>query len=35
LVAQKAGLTKEQNLSSFSLEQFEQFVQSQKSKRPL
>jgi len=35
LVAQKAGLTKEQNLSSFSLEQFEQFVESQKRKRTL
>jgi len=33
LVAQKAGLTKEQNLSSFSLPAFEQFVQQQKSKR--
>lgn len=33
LVAQKAGLTKEQNLSSFSLTQFEQFVEFQKNKR--
>ncbi|HWB25730.1 MAG TPA: helix-hairpin-helix domain-containing protein [Chitinophagaceae bacterium] len=33
LVAQKAGLTKEQNLSSFSLQQFEEFVRAQKSKR--
>ena len=34
LVAQKAGLTKERNLSSFSLSQFEKFVQLQKLKRP-
>ena len=34
LVAQKAGLTKEKNLSSFSLEDFEAFVAKQKSKRP-
>ncbi|MDP1843458.1 MAG: PHP domain-containing protein [Sediminibacterium sp.] len=34
LVAQKAGLTKAKNLSSFSLPAFEQFVQQQKSKRP-
>jgi DNA polymerase (family 10) len=34
LVAQKAGLTKEQNLSSFSLVAFEQFVQAQQLKRP-
>ncbi|HVX51219.1 MAG TPA: PHP domain-containing protein, partial [Chitinophagaceae bacterium] len=34
LVAQKAGLTKEQNLSSFSLPQFEAFVKEQKVKRP-
>ena len=34
LAAQKAGLTKERNLSSFSLEAFESFVTSQKTKRP-
>ncbi|HEX7692247.1 MAG TPA: helix-hairpin-helix domain-containing protein [Sediminibacterium sp.] len=34
LAAQKAGLTKEQNLSSFSLEAFRKFVDSQKQKRP-
>ena len=33
LVAQKAGLTKEQNLSSYSLEQFKIFVEEQKRKR--
>ena len=33
LVAQKAGLTKNQNLSSFSLIQFEQFVKEKHSKR--
>ncbi len=33
LVAQKAGLTKERNLSSFSLERFERFVEEQKGKR--
>ena len=33
LVAQKAGLTKEQNLSSFSLAAFENFVIEQKRKR--
>lgn len=33
LVAQKAGLTKEQNLSCFNLQQFEQFVQIQQQKR--
>ncbi len=33
LAAQKAGLTKEYNLSSFTLAQFETFVQNQKSKR--
>jgi DNA polymerase (family X) len=33
LVAQKAGLTKKQNLSSFSLIQFEQFIREQHSKR--
>lgn len=34
LVAQKAGLSKNLNLSSFSLSQFEQFVQTQQNKRP-
>ncbi|MDD2791778.1 MAG: helix-hairpin-helix domain-containing protein [Sediminibacterium sp.] len=34
LVAQKAGLTRAANLSSFSLSAFEQFVQKQQSKRP-
>lgn len=34
LVAQKAGLPKSKNLSSFSLEAFEKFVQHQKLKRP-
>ncbi len=34
LVAQKAGLSKNLNLSSFSLSQFEQFVQIQQNKRP-
>jgi DNA polymerase (family 10) len=34
LVAQKAGLQKTQNLSSFSLEDFEKFIAIQKSKRP-
>ena len=33
LAAQKGGLTKESNLSSFSLEDFENFVENQKSKR--
>ncbi len=33
LAAQKAGLTKQQNLSSFSLAQFEMFVKQQHSKR--
>jgi DNA polymerase (family 10) len=33
-VAQKAGLTKEQNLSSFSREAFESFLVAQHSKRP-
>jgi DNA polymerase (family 10) len=33
LAAQKAGLTKTQNLSSFSLVQFEEFVKMQKAKR--
>ncbi len=34
LAAQKAGLTKEQNLSSFSLAAFEKFISMQKAKRP-
>lgn len=34
LAAQKAGLTKEQNLSSFSKEEFESFLVQQHSKRP-
>lgn len=34
LVAQKAGVSKEQNLSSYSLADFEAFVARQKSKRP-
>lgn len=34
LVAQKAGLTKEKNLSSFSLAQMQLFIREQKSKRP-
>jgi DNA polymerase (family 10) len=33
LVAQKAGLTKERNLSSFSLSEFERFVAEQQLKR--
>lgn len=33
LVAQKAGLTPQQNLSSFSLEAFDKFVQKQQQKR--
>jgi DNA polymerase (family 10) len=33
LVAQKAGLTKEHNLSSFALEAFEAFIERQKAKR--
>ncbi len=33
LVAQKAGVTKEQNLSSFSLKEFENFIERQKKKR--
>jgi DNA polymerase (family 10) len=33
LVAQKGGLTKERNLSSFSLEDFEHFIKEQKAKR--
>ncbi len=34
LAAQKAGLTKTKNLSSFSLAEFEKFVEEQKKKRP-
>lgn len=34
LCAQKAGVTKQQNLSSFSLEELKQFVQVQHTKRP-
>ena len=34
LMAQKAGVAKEQNLSSFSLDQFKEFVKQQHSKRP-
>ncbi len=34
LAAQKAGLTASQNLSSFTLQQFEVFVEEQKAKRP-
>ncbi len=33
LAAQKAGLTKRQNLSSYSLQQFEAFIAAQKAKR--
>ncbi|HVX28252.1 MAG TPA: PHP domain-containing protein, partial [Parafilimonas sp.] len=33
LAAQKAGITKQQNLSSFSLQQFEEFLKIQKAKR--
>jgi DNA polymerase (family 10) len=33
LAAQKAGVTKEQNLSSFSLEQFEEWLQNNKKKK--
>jgi DNA polymerase (family 10) len=33
LAAQKAGLTQENNLSSFTLQQFEEFLQKQKIKR--
>ncbi len=33
IAAQKAGATKEKNLSSFSLSEFESFLQSQKNKR--
>ncbi len=35
LMAQKAGVTKEQNLSSFSLPKFEEFIKIQHAKRPL
>ncbi|MFL9485157.1 PHP domain-containing protein [Chitinophagaceae bacterium LWZ2-11] len=35
LVAQKAGLTAKQNLSSFTLKEFEEFVVSQKNKRSI
>jgi DNA polymerase (family X) len=35
LAAQKAGLTKEQNLSSHSLQEIEIFIQKQKEKRPI
>jgi DNA polymerase (family 10) len=35
LVAQKGGLTATQNLSSFTLDQFESFLETQKSKRRL
>ncbi len=34
LAAQKGGLTKESNLSSFSLKEFEAFVKKQKQKKP-
>lgn len=34
LAAQKAGVTKQQNLSSFSLEAFREFIKIQHSKRP-
>lgn len=34
LCAQKAGVTKQQNLSSFSLEDFKQFISTQHTKRP-
>ncbi|MEX6686130.1 helix-hairpin-helix domain-containing protein [Danxiaibacter flavus] len=34
LAAQKAGLTKDKNLSSYSLAEFEKFVEEQKKKRP-
>jgi len=33
LVAQKGGLTKEQNLSSFMLQQFEEFLARTRSKK--
>jgi DNA polymerase (family 10) len=33
LAAQKGGLTKEHNLSSFSLQQFEAFLEKQQQKR--
>ena len=35
IAARKAGLTSEQNLSSYSLQQFEQFVIEQQKKRPI
>ena len=34
LAAQKAGVTKAQNLSSYSLAEFREFIESQKKKRP-
>ena len=34
LPAQKAGVTAAQNLSSYTLQEFEQFVATQKAKRP-
>ena len=34
MAAQKAGLTKDKNLSSYSLAEFEKFVEEQKGKRP-
>jgi DNA polymerase (family 10) len=33
LAAQKGGLTKEKNVSSFSLKQFEEFLRTQQQKR--
>jgi DNA polymerase (family 10) len=35
LAAQKAGLTKEQNLSSFSLKEFEEFLAERKKKKKI
>jgi DNA polymerase (family 10) len=35
LAAQKGGLPKESNLSSFSLEQFQNFLKTQQQKRKL
>jgi DNA polymerase (family 10) len=35
LAAQKAGLTKEQNLSSFSLKEFEKFLADRKTKKKI
>jgi DNA polymerase (family 10) len=35
LAAQKAGLTKEQNLSSFTLKQFENFLAERKKKKKI